>query len=198
MYSFHLSGTSSSTKIASTGQAGTHAPQSMHSSGGMKSIFADSKAGSSLRGWMQSTGQTSTHAVSLVPMQGSVITYAILSSRSQSIVVRALYMRSDMMGTRQPPGGSPHVRRRMFVCLCVYAPSTVARGRAINTTRSSRDIGHCDAGLSRGASGSRPAAQRGAARFHARCAADDSSDALGQVQLQTHPPVFAAHRIGLD
>src|SRR5678816_3905375 len=32
---------------------------------------------------MQSTGHTSTHAVSLVPMQGSVITYAILSSRSQ-------------------------------------------------------------------------------------------------------------------
>src|ERR1035441_86619 len=28
-------------------------------------------------GWMQSTGQASTQAVSLVPMQGSAITYAI-------------------------------------------------------------------------------------------------------------------------
>src|SRR6266571_1374422 len=36
-----------------------------------------SKVGSSFRGWMQSTGQTSTHAVSLVPIQGSAITYAI-------------------------------------------------------------------------------------------------------------------------
>jgi hypothetical protein len=29
---------------------------------------------------MQSTGQTSTHALSLVPMHGSVMTYAILFS----------------------------------------------------------------------------------------------------------------------
>jgi len=35
------------------------------------------KAGSSLRGWMQSTGQTSTQAVSLVPTQGSQMIYAI-------------------------------------------------------------------------------------------------------------------------
>ena len=60
--------------MASTGHAGTQAPQSMHSSGWMFSILADSNAGSSLRGWMQSTGQTSTQAVSLVPMQGSVMT----------------------------------------------------------------------------------------------------------------------------
>ena len=33
MYSFHFSGVSSSAKMASTGQAGTQAPQSMHSSG---------------------------------------------------------------------------------------------------------------------------------------------------------------------
>jgi hypothetical protein len=30
-----------------------------------------------LRGWMQSTGQTSTHAVSFTPMQGSQMIYAI-------------------------------------------------------------------------------------------------------------------------
>ena len=39
-------------------------------------------SGSSLRGWMQSTGHTSTQAVSFVPMQGSVMMYAKRSSRS--------------------------------------------------------------------------------------------------------------------
>src|SRR5580692_5951784 len=63
--------------MAVTGQTGTHAPQSMHSAGLMKSCFTPSYSGSSLRGWMQSTGQTSTQAVSFVPMQGSAITYAI-------------------------------------------------------------------------------------------------------------------------
>src|SRR4029079_13946779 len=73
---FHLSGVSSSAKIASTGQAGTHAPQSMHSSGWMNNCSTLANAGSSFRGWMQSTGQTSTHAVSLVPMHGSQMIYA--------------------------------------------------------------------------------------------------------------------------
>src|SRR2546423_10717132 len=36
------------------------------------------KSGSSFRGWMQSTGHTSTHAVSFVPMHGSQMMYAIL------------------------------------------------------------------------------------------------------------------------
>src|SRR5262245_59446068 len=76
MKSVHFCGVSSSAKIASTGQAGTHAPQSMHSSGWMYSISAAAKLGSSLRGWMQSTGQTSTHAVSFVPTQGSQMIYA--------------------------------------------------------------------------------------------------------------------------
>src|SRR5229473_3681811 len=71
---FHFSGRSSSAKIAVTGQTGTQAPQSMHSVGWMYSCVSASKAGSSLRGWMQSTGQTSTHAVSFVPMHGSAIT----------------------------------------------------------------------------------------------------------------------------
>src|SRR5262245_31431208 len=72
----HFCGVSSSAKIASTGQAGTHAPQSMHSSGWMYSMSAAAKSGSSLRGWMQSTGHTSTHAVSFVPTQGSQMIYA--------------------------------------------------------------------------------------------------------------------------
>src|SRR5262245_48284836 len=72
----HFCGVSSSEKIASTGQAGTHAPQSMHSSGWMYSICAVSNVASSFRGWIQSTGQTSTHAVSFVPTQGSQMIYA--------------------------------------------------------------------------------------------------------------------------
>src|SRR3989338_7414861 len=63
--------------MAATGQAGTHAPQSIHSSGWMYSIVEVANSGSSFRGWMQSTGQTSTHAASLVPMHGSVITKAM-------------------------------------------------------------------------------------------------------------------------
>src|SRR5204862_4477392 len=40
-------------------------------------MSAAAKPGSSFRGWIQSTGQTSTHAVSLVPMHGSQMMYAI-------------------------------------------------------------------------------------------------------------------------
>src|SRR4029079_7182756 len=42
----------------------------------MKSISAASKPASSFRGWMQSTGQTSTQALSFVPTQGSQMIYA--------------------------------------------------------------------------------------------------------------------------
>src|SRR6186713_119325 len=66
--------------MALTGQAGTQAPQSMHSSGWMYSIEVLAKSGSSLRGWMQSTGHTSTHAVSFVLMHGSVMMKAIWRS----------------------------------------------------------------------------------------------------------------------
>src|SRR4029450_6441787 len=39
-------------------------------------MSAEANSGSSFRGWMQSTGQTSTHAVSFVPMHGSQMIYA--------------------------------------------------------------------------------------------------------------------------
>src|ERR1035437_9855456 len=78
VYSFHFSGRSSSAKIADTGQTGTHAPQSMHSTGSIYSISSLANASSSFFGCMQSTGHASTHAVSLVPIQGSAITYAIV------------------------------------------------------------------------------------------------------------------------
>ena len=45
--------------------------------GGCRASSAAANSGSSLRGWMQSTGHTSTHAVSFVPMQGSVMMYTI-------------------------------------------------------------------------------------------------------------------------
>src|SRR6478672_4794972 len=76
-YSFHFSGRSSRAKMADTGQTGTHAPQSIHSTGSMNNMSAPSNCGSSFLGWIQSTGHASTQAASLVPMQGSAITYAI-------------------------------------------------------------------------------------------------------------------------
>src|SRR3954452_22786788 len=63
----HLSGSASSGKIASTGHSGSHAPQSMHSSGSITSIRPAS--------WMQSTGHTSIHDLSLMSMHGSAMTY---------------------------------------------------------------------------------------------------------------------------
>ena len=74
VYFCHSSGSWSSAKQASTGQASTQASQSMHSSGSMYSISAASYPGSSGVGWMQSTGHTSTQELSLVPMHGSAIT----------------------------------------------------------------------------------------------------------------------------
>jgi hypothetical protein len=46
----HLSGKSSKAKIAVTGQTGTQAPQSMHSTGLMYSIVSVANCASSLRG----------------------------------------------------------------------------------------------------------------------------------------------------
>src|SRR5213082_1974367 len=73
----HLSGKASSGKIASTGHSGSHAPQSMHSSGSITRMRPAS--------WMQSTGQTSTHDLSLMSMQGSAmmyVTWPTLAKRS--------------------------------------------------------------------------------------------------------------------
>ena len=79
----HSSGISLSSKIASTGHSGSQAPQSIHSSGLMYNCFpSGSKPGSlasapapvlSSGPWIQSTGQTSTQAVSQVLTHGSAI-----------------------------------------------------------------------------------------------------------------------------
>jgi hypothetical protein len=66
----HLAGTSASRKIAETGQAGSHAAQSMQVTG---SMYICSSSGPPC---MQSTGQTSTQASSFAPMHGSQITNA--------------------------------------------------------------------------------------------------------------------------
>src|SRR5258708_30618970 len=50
IYDWYSSGTSSSGKMAFTGHSGSHAPQSIHSSGSIKSCSAASKPGSSFRG----------------------------------------------------------------------------------------------------------------------------------------------------
>src|SRR5215471_12476593 len=101
MYECHFSGRSSSAKIAETGQTGTHAPQSMHSTGSMKSWSTCSNPGRpssyfvSFFGWMQSTGQASTQAVSFVPIQGSAMMYAtaILLSTSNGPTYPLLVLR---------------------------------------------------------------------------------------------------------
>src|SRR5688572_18866642 len=80
----HLSGSASSGKIASTGHSGSHAPQSMHSSGSMTRIRSYS--------WMQSTGQTSTHERSLMSMQGSAMMYVTTAPKSDSLYRREQFV----------------------------------------------------------------------------------------------------------
>src|SRR6185312_11304214 len=78
VYSAHFSGRSSKAKIAETGHTGTQAPQSIHSTGSIYSCVTGAKSSSFLRGWMQSTGHASTHAVSFTLIQGSAMTYAMV------------------------------------------------------------------------------------------------------------------------
>src|SRR5450631_4363437 len=49
----------------------------MHSTGSIYSIFSVANFSLSFLGWMQSTGQASTQAVSFVLIHGSAITWAI-------------------------------------------------------------------------------------------------------------------------
>src|SRR5918993_329983 len=83
----HFSGSASSGKIASTGHSGSHAPQSMHSSGSITRMRSAS--------WMQSTGQTSMHDLSLMSMQGSAMMYVTARSlyRAQQ---RRLELRAEV------------------------------------------------------------------------------------------------------
>src|SRR5208282_4034108 len=87
--------------MADTGHAGTQAPQSMHSTGTINSCSDSAKPASSFLGWMQSTGQASTQAVSLVPIQGSAITYAIVQF-SGKVIFSTLIVAQDPARKRQP------------------------------------------------------------------------------------------------
>src|SRR3954471_5796254 len=80
----HLSGSASSGKIASTGHSGSQAPQSMHSSGSMTRIRPAS--------WMQSTGQTSTHDLSLMSMHGSEMMYVTPPTLPRASVGRRQFL----------------------------------------------------------------------------------------------------------
>src|SRR5215475_6276005 len=102
MNAFHLSGSASSGKIASTGHSGSQAPQSMHSSGSMTRIRSAV--------WMQSTGQTSTQERSLMSMQGSAMMY-----------VTALTVDSCPARVRPEPSGfrrSCELRHQLLEPLC--------------------------------------------------------------------------------
>src|SRR3569832_2296483 len=93
----HFSGSASSGKIASTGHSGSHAPQSMHSSGSLTRMRLNS--------WMQSTGHTSTHERSLMSMQGSAMMYV-----TPSILARAFARPARLPGGADQLGdefGSP-------------------------------------------------------------------------------------------
>src|SRR5712691_6888483 len=76
----------------------------MHSSGWIYRIVVCANSGSSLRGWMQSTGQTSTQAVSFVSMQGSVMMNGIrgFSVRGVSSAGHAIVRARPASGKRDP------------------------------------------------------------------------------------------------
>ncbi|MDE2903091.1 MAG: hypothetical protein OXP73_08675 [Chloroflexota bacterium] len=57
-------------KIAVTGQTRSHAPQSMQTTGSKYKSSVDADSGVPGTGWTQSTGRTSTHMASVMPMQG--------------------------------------------------------------------------------------------------------------------------------
>src|SRR3954451_12705204 len=80
----HLSGSAATGKIASTGHSGSHAPQSMHSSGSITRMRSAS--------WMQSTGQTSTHDLSLMSMQGSEMMYVTTPTLARASVGRRQFL----------------------------------------------------------------------------------------------------------
>src|SRR5271157_5123404 len=83
----------------------------MHSTGSMNNWSELPKPSSSFLGWMQSTGQASTQAVSLVPIQGSAMTYAI-SDFSRGTESSTLIVAQDPTGCANP--GRPHYKMREF------------------------------------------------------------------------------------
>src|SRR5436190_7306855 len=114
----HFSGSASSGKIASTGHSGSHAPQSMHSSGSITRIRSAS--------WMQSTGQTSTQERSLMSMQGSAMMY----------VKAGLLYRGDQLLDEVP---RPFVKRRFDHHLVESGRLRSAEASRIRVVREAED-----------------------------------------------------------
>src|SRR5882762_3265225 len=91
----------------------------------MFSIVAVSNAGSSFRGWMQSTGQTSTQAASFVPMHGSVMIYATLVSLGRRPCIggrtSAGKYNSEVDDVQETDGGGRDAHPGRVVCRAVVA-----------------------------------------------------------------------------
>src|SRR5204862_4568157 len=121
----HLSGSASSGKIASTGHSGSQAPQSMHSSGSMTRIrFAS---------WMQSTGQTSTHDLSLMSMQGSAMMYV-----TRATLAKGLPRRRQLLDELAGPLDECRLRDDLVESGCVRGPQ--AGGVGVVRIAQDRDV----------------------------------------------------------
>src|SRR5438105_4034378 len=88
--------------MALTGQVSTQAPQSMQPAGSMKFCSDESSD------QMQSTGQTSTQVASLVPMQGCVMTKAMVLATPQ------LPVKEAAQAADPPPQGSTQRQARFI------------------------------------------------------------------------------------
>src|SRR5206468_9769084 len=82
------------------GHSGSQAPQSMHSSGSMTRIRSAS--------WMQSTGQTSTHDLSLMSMQGSEMMYVTAPTIPTGSTGRRQFL-DELAGTLDERGLDDHL-----------------------------------------------------------------------------------------
>src|SRR5262245_5434433 len=106
----------------------------MHSSGWIYSMIVCANSGSSFRGWMQSTGQTSTQAVSFVSMHGSVMMNGMLACLRQKVAsgsavgprVSAIWPKAD--GLYPDQREKHHGRRRHLVAHRLVQRLSVAAG----------------------------------------------------------------------
>ena len=109
----------------------------------MYNISVDANAGSSLRGWMQSTGQTSTQALSFVPTHGSQMIYATRGRQYNSRTLGTTAVLLLLSGVLSAQLGEPWRESPAFVTL--FAPAGPRAG-AYTAYVSSLDL---DATLSR-------------------------------------------------
>src|SRR5512146_1572866 len=87
--------------MASTGHSGSHAPQSMHSSGSITRMRPAS--------WMQSTGQTSTQERSLMSIQGSAMMYVTGATLPSRLLGRCDQPEDHLAGALEEGGLDDHL-----------------------------------------------------------------------------------------